>query len=310
MADDVGKSSRTGTTPRQDRIIPKHTIKRLHFILGPTASGKTARAIALAQHLNTEIISCDSRQFYQELNIGVARPTVEELAAARHHFIACRSVSEPYNVYTFEQDALRCLERLFEQYDTIVAVGGSGLYVEALRHGIAFLPDPTPELRAELHQKLQEEGVSSLRAMLRRLDPDYYDQVDLANGIRLQRALEVTITTGIPYSKYIQQTPRQRPFETTTEVVQRQRDELRQRIDARVTAMMEQGLEAEARSVYKWRRLNTLNTVGYKEFFALWDAAGTTFPLSDTQRETVAAAIRLNTWHYAKKQLTWLKKRG
>ncbi len=264
----------------------------------------------MAQQWGTEIVSCDSRQFYSELNIGVARPTEVELAAAKHHFIACRSVTEPYNVFVYEQEALACLKRLFQDHDTVVAVGGSGLYVDALRNGISLLPDPAPELREELQKKLRDEGVGSLRSMLRILDPDYYAQVDLANGVRIQRALEVTLTSGTPYSKLVNQPKRPRPFDITVEVISRERYELRQRIDTRVTQMMEQGLETEARSVYPLRHLNTLNTVGYKEFFTLWEPAGEPFPLTDLQRGAVADSIRLNTWHYAKKQLTWLKKKA
>ena len=240
----------------------------------------------------------------------MARPTLAQLAAAKHHFIACRSVTNPYNVFAYEQDALACLAKLFQHYDTVVAVGGSGLYVDALRHGISVLPDPDPSLREELQKKLREEGVNSLRAMLRILDPDYYAQVDLANGVRIQRALEVTLTAGTPYSKLVNQPPRPRPFEITVEVITREREELRQRIDSRVTMMMEQGLEEEACNVFPLRHLNTLNTVGYKEFFALWEPEGKAFPLSNVQRAAVADAIRLNTWHYAKKQLTWLKKKA
>ncbi len=239
----------------------------------------------------------------------MARPTASELAAAKHHFIACRSVSEPYNVFAYEQEALACIERLFQDHDTVVAVGGSGLYVDALRNGISVLPDPAPGLREELQKKLREEGVASLRAMLRLLDPDYYAQVDLANGVRIQRALEVTLTAGTPYSQLVKQPPRPRPFEITVEVISRERDELRRRIDTRVDQMMEQGLESEVRSLYALRHLNTLNTVGYKEFFTLWESAGEPFPLSALQRQAVAESIRLNTWHYAKKQLTWLKKK-
>lgn len=281
---------------------------KLVFILGPTASGKTSRAITLAQELGTEIVSCDSRQFYSELNIGVARPSVQELAAAKHHFIAYRSVECPHNVFDYEQEALDCLSHIFEHHDTAIAVGGSGLYIDALRKGMAVLPDPAPGLREELQQKLRTEGVESLRAMLKILDPDYYAQVDLANGVRIQRALEVCLTAGKPYSQVVNQPLRPRPFDIETIVIERDREELRQRIDARVDMMMAQGLESEARSVFHLRHLNTLNTVGYKEFFNLWDSAGTPFPLTSEQQTEVASAIKLNTWHYAKKQLTWLKR--
>ena len=276
---------------------------RLILILGPTASGKTARAIQLAQQLNTEIVSCDSRQFYTEMNIGVARPTPDELATAPHHFIACRSVKEPYNVFSYEQEALSLLHTLFQQHDTVVAVGGSGLYIEALCHGISVMPDPTPELRKMLQEKLRNEGVESLRAMLHTLDPDYYAQVDLANGVRIQRALEVCLTAGKPYSQLINQPRQPRPFTIETIVIERSREDLRQRIDTRVDEMIALGLEEEARQLYPLRHLTALNTVGYKEFFTLWDRHGLATPIP-----TPSDAIKLNTWHYAKKQLTWLKK--
>lgn len=264
-------------------------------------------------------MSCDSRQFYSELDIGVARPSPDELAAVPHHFIACRSVKNPYNVYTYEQEAIACIEKLFLSHDDVVAVGGSGLYIEALCHGVSVMPDPVPGLREQLQQQLRDEGVESLRQMLKLLDPDYYARVDLANGVRIQRALEVCLTTGRPYSQVIQQERPQRPFRIQYEVIERDRTELRQRIDQRVDQMMAAGLEQEARRLYPLRHLNTLNTVGYKEFFAVWDQTElqvSSTSVTDLRLKTpvsnpkfqVASAIKLNTWHYAKKQLTWLKK--
>lgn len=286
-----------------------HTIKTLRLILGPTAAGKTAFAIQLAKQLETEIVSCDSRQFYHELNIGVARPSPEELAEAPHHFIACRSVTDPYNVFSYEQEALSLLQDLFQTHDTVIAVGGSGLYIQALSQGIARLPDPDPDLRSQLQEKLRNEGVESLRSMLRTLDPDYYNTVDLANGVRIQRALEVTLTAGKPYSQLINQPPQPRPFNIVPTVITHPRELLRQRIDRRVDQMMQSGLEDEARQLFPLRHLNTLNTVGYKEFFGLWESKGDSpFPLTAMQRNQIADAIRLNTWHYAKKQITWLNK--
>ncbi len=286
-----------------------HTIKTLRLILGPTAAGKTAFAIQLAKQLETEIVSCDSRQFYYELNIGVARPSPEELAEAPHHFIACRSVTAPYNVFSYEQEALSLLQDLFQTHDTVIAVGGSGLYIQTLSQGIARLPDPDPDLRSQLQEKLRNEGVESLRSMLRTLDPDYYNTVDLANGVRIQRALEVTLTAGKPYSQLINQPPQPRPFNIVPTVITHPRELLRQRIDRRVDQMMQSGLEDEARQLFPLRHLNTLNTVGYKEFFGLWESKGDSpFPLTAMQRNQIADAIRLNTWHYAKKQITWLNK--
>ena len=281
---------------------------RLYLVLGPTASGKTVHAIELAQQLHTEVVSCDSRQFYRELDIGVARPTTDELAAVPHHFIACRPVAEPYNVYSYWQEAQICLHQLMERYGCAVAVGGSGLYIEALCHGVSRLPDPDPALRQELQRRLHDEGVESLRPMLRQLDPDYYARVDLANGVRIQRALEVCITAGRPYSELLREPRPMREYDITPVILQRDRDELRRRIDDRVSQMMCHGLEEEARKLYPLRHLNTLNTVGYKEFFALWETQVAPAPLSSDQQKLVADQIRLNTWHYAKKQLTWLKK--
>lgn len=296
--------SKTSKFPNLKSLI----VKTLSLILGPTAAGKTAFAINLAQQLHTEIVSCDSRQFYQELNIGVARPSLEELAAVPHHFIASRSVSAPYNVFTYQQDALQKLDLLFQKYDNVVAVGGSSLYIQALCNGISLMPDPTPELRQQLQQKLHDEGIESLRAMLRQLDPDYYQKVDLANGVRIQRALEVCLTAGKPYSQLIAQPLEPRPFQVHHIVVQRDTQELRQRIDQRVDLMFQQGLEDEARNLYHLRHLTPLNTVGYKEFFSLWNQCGSPVILSQQQTQQIAQDIKLNTWHYAKKQLTWIKK--
>ena len=279
---------------------------RLLLVLGPTASGKTARAIQLAQSHGTHIISADSRQFYSELDIGVARPSPDELAAAPHHFIACRSVLEPYNVFTYQQEALALTRQLFQQHDTLVAVGGSSLYIQALTRGINILPDPTPELRAGLQRQLHDEGIQSLRALLKSLDPDYYARVDLANPIRIQRALEVCLTAGEPYSRFLDRPTEPRDFTVEPVIIERSREELRERILSRVGQMFDDGLEAEARSLYPLRHLQPLNTVGYKEFFSLWPQSPS--PISDAQRQQVADSIALNTWHYAKKQLTWLKK--
>ncbi len=279
--------------------------KRLIIVAGATASGKTVRAIELAKHYATDIVSCDSRQFYSELNIGVARPTPDELAAAQHHFVAFRSVCNPYNIFDFEQDALALLQRLFESHDVVVAVGGSGLYIDALINGVARLPDPLPGLRASLKQRLAEKGIESLREELQRLDPDYYAVVDRQNPIRLQRALEVCLTAGRPYSQLIaEQQNVARPFAIDVEMVGREPAELRERINRRVDAMMASGLYEEVCGVWHLQHLNTLHTVGYREFFEY----GTP---DEAARHTgeIAAQIKLNTWHYAKKQLTWFKKK-
>lgn len=280
---------------------------KLVFILGPTAVGKTAYAIQLAQQLGTEIISCDSRQFYKELDIGVARPTQEELAAVRHHFIACRSVTQPYNVFDYEHDVLSLLDQLFQQHDTVVAVGGSGLYVDAICQGMALLPDPAPGLREQLKQQLKEEGIESFQRRLQQLDPEYYQQVDRQNPIRLQRALEVCITSGIPYSQLIrQQNSAPRPFDIEKRIITRPNEVLRERIDRRVDLMLEAGLLDEVRRNLPHRNLNTLNTVGYKELFELAQTYPQTPPAPLLQQQ--ATLIKTHTWQYAKKQLTWLRR--
>lgn len=273
-------------------------MKKLLLITGPTASGKTAEAIRLARELDTEILSCDSRQFYRELRIGVARPTDEELAAATHHFIACRSVTEPYNISDYEHDAIAVSERLFaEGRDTVIVVGGSGLYVDALRQGVTAMPDPTPELRARLQQMPIEEK----RAQLQLLDPDYYRRVDLRNPVRLQRALEVCYMTGQPYSQVLaNHRPVPRPFDIEVRVVQMPNEELRHRIDLRVDRMMKEGLFDEVQRLLPYRDLPTLRTVGYRELFPVLDG---TRNLADA-----VAEIKLNTWHYARKQLTWCRR--
>ncbi len=272
-------------------------MKKLLVITGPTASGKTALAIQLARQRGTEIVSCDSRQFYRELDIGVARPSAGELAAAKHHFIACRSVTKPYNISEYEHDALAVIRRLFESHDEVIAVGGSGLYIDALRQGVTAMPDPTPELRQQLQQMPLEEK----RAQLKLLDPDYYSRVDLCNPVRLQRALEVCLMTGRPYSSVIADSkPARREFDIEIKVVQRTPEELRERINRRVDMMMQAGLMEEVRRVLPFRELSTLRTVGYRELFPVIDGL-------DTQTHAVEM-IKLNTWHYAKKQLTWMRR--
>ena len=275
-------------------------MKTLHVIVGPTAVGKTAYAIRLARELGCEILSCDSRQFYRELDIGVARPSPEELSAVPHHFIACRSVEQPYNVFDYEQDALALLDHLFKSCNHAVAVGGSGLYVDALCKGINVMPDPTPELRASLTRRIAEGGLAGMLEELKRLDPECYNVIDRNNPIRVQRALEVIHTSGEKYSEIVSKPLPQRPFRVIKTGLYTDRDTLRQRIYSRVDAMMEQGLLSEAKSLLPFRHLNTLNTVGYKELFDFFDGK--------ISMDEAVTRIKNNTWHYAKKQITWLKR--
>lgn len=269
----------------------------LQIILGPTAVGKTDYAVAEALRVGSPVVSCDSRQLYRELRIGVARPDDAQLAAVPHYFIADRSISEPCSAGAYELEALQLLEKLFRDHETVVMAGGSGLYIDALCNGLDDFPDADPELRAQLSERLRTEGVAALRADLRVLDPETYATIDPANGQRIVRALEVTIATGRKYSSFKTHPAKERPFTIVKTGLKRPRPELYARIDARVDRMMEEGLLEEARALLPHRSLPALNTVGYKELFDYFDG-----------RYDLAEAVRLikrNTRHYAKKQLTW-----
>lgn len=271
--------------------------KKLTIVLGPTAVGKTDYAVCMAESLGTEIVNCDSRQFFKEMNIGVARPSSDELARVKHHFIACRSVTEPYTAGQFELDALALLEDLFKKYDTVVMAGGSGFYIDALCKGLDDFPAADPELREELTRRAREEGVESLRMDLKRLDPASYEAIDIANWQRVVRALEVTIATGRKFSDFKTATAKTRPFEIEKIGLRRERDVLYDRINRRVDIMMEQGLLEEARGLLPMRDLPALNTVGYKELFSYFDGSCTL--------DEAVYAIKRNTRHYAKRQMTY-----
>ena len=269
----------------------------LHIILGPTAVGKSDYAVAEALRTGSPVVSCDSRQFYREMRIGTARPSEAQLAAVRHYFIADRSVTEPCSAGAYEIEALALLEELFKTHDTVVMAGGSGLYIDALCNGLDDFPDADPDLRAELSRRLRDEGVASLRADLRVLDPETYATIDPANGQRIVRALEVTIATGRKYSSFKTRPAKERPFAIVKTGLTRPRPALYARIDARVDQMMAEGLLEEARGLLPHRDLPALNTVGYKELFGYFDGA---YDLAEAIR-----LIKRNTRHYAKKQLTW-----
>jgi len=274
--------------------------KRLIVIVGATGSGKTDLSIRLARHYGCPILSTDSRQFYRGIPIGTAQPTEEEQKIVEHHFIASNELNDCLNCGSFETLALERLDELFRTYDTVVAVGGSGLYVQALCEGMDDLPKADEALRRELSERLRSEGVASLAEELRRLDPIYYEQVDRNNPARILRAVEVCLQTGRPYSELRTGTKRRRRFEIVKIGVNLPREELYDRIDRRVDRMMADGLEQEARSVYPLRHLQSLQTVGYKELFAWFDGA--------ISREEAVELIKRNTRRYAKRQLTWFRR--
>ena len=274
--------------------------KTLIIVLGPTAVGKTKFAIELANHYNTEIISCDSRQFYRELNIGVARPSQDELQAAKHHLIGHISVENNYNVSKFETDALDICDDIFEKNDYAVMVGGSGMYIDTICNGIAELPDVEPSLRNELKQKFETEGLEGIRNMLKMLDPDYYEIVDLANPARILRALEVVLTTGKPYSTLRVHQKKERSFEIIKIGLSMEREVLYQRIDERVDIMLKDGLLAEAEAMIPYKENTALKTVGYTELFKYFD--------EEWDLSLAVEKIKTNTRRYAKRQFTWFNR--
>ncbi len=273
---------------------------KLIVIAGPTAIGKTSKAIQLAQSLNCEIISADSRQFYKELKIGVAAPSSEELNTVEHHFIGHLSIADYYNVSRYEQDVLQFLKSYFELHQHAILVGGSGLYIDAVCKGIDKLPDPDEDLRKQLKDTFIKEGLVPLRLQLEELDPEYYQIVDLNNPNRILRAIEVCISTGQTYTSLRQNSAKSRDFEIVKIGLDRPREELFQIIEARVDKMIELGLVEEVKSLDQFKELNALNTVGYKEIFNYLDG--------EWSLDKAIEKIKTHTRRYAKRQLTWFRK--
>lgn len=274
--------------------------KRLYVLVGPTAVGKTTEAISLAKCLNTEILSADSRQFYLEMKIGVASPTEEELSQAKHHFIGHISVEDEYNVGLYEKDALKKIETLFETYDTLVLTGGSGMYVDVVCNGIDALPDVDKEIREDLNHIFFSQGILPLQMELKEKDPEYYAKVDTQNHIRLIRALEVIRQTSKPFSSFLTKKKTLRDFEIIKFALHMDRQKLIERIHRRVDLMIEEGLVEEARTLYPFKNLSALNTVGYKELFRYFD--------KETTLQQAIEDIKTNTRRYAKRQMTWFRK--
>jgi tRNA dimethylallyltransferase len=276
------------------------TNKTLIVITGPTGSGKTALSIALAQRLGCEIISADSRQLFKEIPIGTAAPTAEELSAVPHHFVGCLELGDYYSAAQFEADVLQLLPQLFAKSDYAIMCGGSMMYVDAVVYGIDDLPTISDEVRRKAYSIYEESGIEGALKVLEQLDPQYATEVDRANHKRVVHAIEICMEAGKPYSSLRTGQRKQRDFKVMKFALNYDREELFDRINRRVEMMVADGLEAEARAVYPLRHLNSLNTVGYKEMFRLFDG--------EWDADTAIARIQKNTRVFAKKQLTWLKK--
>ena len=277
--------------------MPKKT---LIVIVGPTAIGKTSLAIELAQLYQTEIISADSRQFFKELSIGTAKPSVEELAAAPHHLINSHSVSQPFSTGDFEVEALRLIEQLFENHNIVVMVGGSGLYINAVCNGLDAMPNINLEIREQLNQQFIAEGIEPIRKKLAELDPEYFEKVDQSNPQRMIRGLEVVLSTGEKLSSFQTSNKKERPFDIVKIGLNSEREKLYHQINQRVDLMLASGLVDEVKSLLPYQHLNALKTVGYSEIFD--------YLAEHINLQTAVDKIKQNTRRFAKRQLTWFRK--
>jgi tRNA dimethylallyltransferase len=281
-------------------------MKYLITIVGPTAIGKTSLSIALAQHFNCEIISCDSRQFFKEMTIGTAVPNELELSSSKHHFIHNKSIFESYNVGDFEKEAISKLNELYKTNDFAILVGGSGLYVDAILKGFDDIPEIDKSIRDAVMLEFELNGIGYLQESLKKLDPNYYSELTqknpqtLLNPQRMMRFVEVCIGTGKPYSSFINQKKNQRSFTPILIGLEAKREVIYDRINQRVDIMMNEGLLAEAKKVYPQKELNALQTVGYKELFSYFD--------NEIALEFAIEEIKKNTRRFAKRQLTWFKR--
>ena len=275
--------------------------KTLITLSGPTACGKTALSIRIAKLLGAEIFSCDSRQFYKEMYIGTAVPSASELSAVPHHFIQHKSIQSPYSVGQYEADVMDGLRKYFDKQDFAVLVGGSGLYMHAVVEGVDKFPEVPEEIRTVLGERLESNGLEDLQNELQTLDPDHYQKMDIQNPNRVLRALGVSLAAGQPYSSFLGQKKAKRPFSILPLTVDIPRDLLYIRINDRVDEMINAGLLQEAESLYTYRDLNALQTVGYQEIFDFFD--------QKIDLDEAIALIKQHTRHYAKRQMTWIRRK-
>lgn len=273
----------------------------LVVITGPTAVGKTALCVELAKYYNTEIISADSRQFFKELSIGTAKPSTEEMQGIIHHFVDSHSINQTYNATNFEQDVLQLLEKLFRKHSLVILTGGSGLYIDAICNGFDDnIPEGNEKIRVELEQLYKKYGIEILQEKLKQLDPEFYQSIDLNNVKRLYRAIEVCMLSNDRYSTLRAGKTQKRPFNIVKIALNRNKEELYNRINQRVDFMMQQGLLKEVKSVINYKNHNALKTVGYTELFNYIDGRCTL--------DEAVEKIKVNSRRYAKKQLSWFNK--
>lgn len=283
-----------------DYFAPVQTSKTLIVIAGPTAAGKTSAAIQIAKHFSTEIISADSRQCYKELSIGVARPSLEELSVVPHHFIASHSVHQKVTAATFEEYALQKATEFFQTHDTVVMVGGTGLYIKAIAEGMDPIPEVPESLHAEVVSAYEKNGLTWLQDQIKTLDPLYWQSGEIQNPQRLMRALEVIKAIGQSIINFQKGVKKHRPFNVYKIALQLPKENLHQNINTRVDKMMKEGLLDEVALLQPYQQLNALQTVGYKELFA--------YLKGETSLNAAVEAIKTNTRQYAKRQLTWFRK--
>ena len=288
--------------------MQKKNKKILLTVVGPTAIGKTSLAIDLALHFGTEIISCDSRQFFKEMSIGTAVPSSEELAQVKHHFIQHKSIFDTYSVGDFERDAITLLKELFKQHNVVIMVGGSGLYADTVVYGLDDFPEVSPEIRNELNELYQKQGITYLQTRLKDLDPIQYTQIDVQNPQRMMRALEVCIASGKPYSSFLNKKETLRDFTNITIGLTAEREVVYNRINERVELMLENGLLIEAQTLFPYKKLNALQTVGYRELFNFFEGkTSLDFAIEEIKKNTRRFAKRQYTWFHKNKDINWFE---